>query len=453
MTLSRKATAACSGVLEAADQATVLPGIVAAVFTSEGMVWQETRGKTFRQYRIGSITKTVTAVAILRLREQGALGLDDRLASHVPDAPYPDVTLKDLLAHRSGLTAEPAGPWWERSPGVSWPALAAANRSAPRVFEPQARYHYSNLGYALLGEVVARHRGMSWYDAVRADVLQPLGLYDTTYLPFQDAAPGTSRDVRTGDLMQEPALDSVAVAPAGQLWSTAADLARWGSFLVQGREGILQAAVLAEMRTVQSADPDTQHLGAYGLGLRLRWRPSSTLVGHTGSMPGFLAAVFTDASSGVGAVVLTNATTGIAPEEVAARLVEAAEPTIVAPGKPQAGADVVGPEFQPASVSNELAGEWFWGNTLMSVEPTPEGFRLHEPHGVRTFTRLEPDVYQGIDGYYAGERLDVLRRSDGSISHLDVVSFVFTRTPYDPDAPIPGGVPAPVNWPDSRSTC
>jgi CubicO group peptidase (beta-lactamase class C family) len=436
--LSRGTQTACDTILTDASQSGRLPGVVAAVFGPDGVLWNGAFGTTASQYRVGSITKTFTAVAVLQLREEGALELDDLLVEHVPDAPYPEASLRDLLAHRSGLTAEPSGPWWERSPGVEWSELVRTNRSATRVLPPHARFHYSNLGYALLGEVVARHRAASWYDAIRAGLLEPLGMHETTYLPLEGAAQGTSRDPGTGELVAEPAFDSVAMAPAGQLWSTVPDLVRWGSFLVDGGKGVASPAVLVEMRTASSADPDTQHTGAYGLGLRLRWRGSSTLIGHTGSMPGFLAALFVDPVSGIGAVALTNATVGIAPEELVAGLVDAAEPSLTRAGPPAAAV---------CEEATELAGEWYWGNTSLLAEPSSAGFDLRGPNGSVRFVRVETDEYQGVDGYYAGERLQVIRRCDGSVSYLEVVTFVFTRMPYDPHAPIPGGAPRRLSLP------
>lgn len=436
MGLSPQIDAACAALLAELGDAGQLPGIVAAAFGPAGLAWEGKRGRTSPQYRIGSLTKTVTAVAVLQLRELGVVDLSDAIGDHLADSPYPGATLRDLLAHGSGLTAEPAGPWWERSAGVPWGGLVQANRASLAVFRPGQRYHYSNLGFALLGELVARHRNMSWYDAVWQHVLEPLRLHDTTYHPAPGAAEGTSRDPRTSQLMREPAFDSLAMAAAGQLWSTPADLARWGRFLVTGDDAVLPRHVLVEMRTAQSADPDTQHVGAYGLGLRLRWRPDSTLVGHTGSMPGFLAAMFVDSVSGVGAVVLTNATTGLAPEKAAARLVDLVEPDLAAADLEAAPASL--PDHSPAA---DLAGEWYWGNTAMQLRPTATGFCLGSGEEERTFRHLGEGGYLGLDGYYAGERLQVVRRPDGAVSHLEVVTFVLTRIPYDPAVPIPGGPP------------
>ena len=112
------------------------------------------------QYRIGSITKTLVAVLVMRARDEGLLALDDPIGRFVPETGYADATVGSLLAHVSGLQSEPVGSWWERSPGVGAGCPAARpTTAAARVAGPGEYYHYSNLGFALLGEAVARLRG------------------------------------------------------------------------------------------------------------------------------------------------------------------------------------------------------------------------------------------------------------------------------------------------------
>ena len=84
----------------------------------------------------------------------------------MPETGYADATVRDLLAHVSGMQSEPVGSWWERSPGVELDALLAANDGSGAVAGPGEYYHYSNLGFALLGEAVARLRGATWWDVV-----------------------------------------------------------------------------------------------------------------------------------------------------------------------------------------------------------------------------------------------------------------------------------------------
>ncbi len=433
------AMSSCVRAVEAAAQNGPLPSVVTVVFQHGAVRWRHCVGAAGAQYRIGSITKTFTAVAVMRLVERGLVGLDDPIGRHLPDAPYADHTLARLLSHASGMTAEPAGPWWERTPGHDWAHLARANAASLDVFAAGERYHYSNLAYGLLGELVTRLEGPTWWDVVESQLLRPLALTGTTYLPSNGAAVGTSRDPRDGRLFREPAHDSGVMAPAGQMWSTVEDLARWGDFLVSGDDAVLGVKSLALMRVARSADPITQHRGAYGLGLRLRWRAAGTVVGHTGSMPGFLAGLFVDPESRVGAAVVTNATAGLDPERLVAELIEASEPTLLAAATAPSAA-----VLDQDADSAELTGEWYLGNTRAKLTPTVDGFSLAADVAWR-FVREGPDRYRGQDGYPAGEELRVVRRSDASVSHLEVVTFIFTRTPFDPAAPTPGGPPEPLD--------
>src|SRR4051812_43235833 len=133
-------------VVDSAADVGRLPSLVAAVGLGYRPWWTREVGSVGQQYRVGSITKTFTAALVMRLRDEGSLGLDDPVAAHVPDAPFGDRTVRSLLAHCSGMPAEPAGPWWERSPGGSWEQLVASNADRTVVFGRNTRYHYSNLG-------------------------------------------------------------------------------------------------------------------------------------------------------------------------------------------------------------------------------------------------------------------------------------------------------------------
>ncbi|HEY7045539.1 MAG TPA: serine hydrolase domain-containing protein [Nocardioidaceae bacterium] len=410
-----------------------LPGIVAATSRDGVVDWRCVFGDTGAAYRIASITKTFTAVAVMQLRDEGRIDLDEAIGRHVPETPYADQAIRRLLSHSSGMTAEPAGPWWERVPGGSWSELVAANRRATHVFKPGERYHYSNLGYGLLGELVARLRGRSWWDVVTERIVEPVGLTGTTFARPDDAAVGTSRNPLTDELVREPSEDEGAMAAAGQLWSTPDDLLRWVDVLAAGHPGVLSADTAVEMRTVQSGDPDLQHRGAYGLGLRLRWSDQATLIGHSGSLPGFLAGMFADPVSRVGAVVLTDATYGLDPEGVCASLIESAPPAQAQP-----------PVADPASPATDLAGAWYWGNVPFELVPTASGAIVISGANRSRIEQVGVDVYRGLNGYWAGELLHVHRDADGRARHLDVVTFILTRTPYDPKAPIPGRTPEPL---------
>jgi hypothetical protein len=145
---------------------------------------------------------------------------------------------------------------------------------------------------------------------VRDEVLLPLGMTRTTTRPDGRAAQGWAVHPWADVLLPEPEHDAVSMAPAGQLWATLADLGRFAAFLLDGADDVLASSVVEEMAVPAGIDPSDPGWSAYGLGLQVMRVDGATLVGHGGSMPGFLAGVLVDRESGVGAVVLTNSTHG-----------------------------------------------------------------------------------------------------------------------------------------------
>ena len=182
-----------------------LPSLVGGVLRDGELVWTGAAGEgpgdpDDRQYRIGSITKTFVAVAVLRLRDAGRLDLDDPVGRFVPETGYASSTIRTLLSHTSGMQSEPAGPWWERSPGGGFPTLVARNDGSGAVAGAGDFFHYSNLGFALLGEAVARIAGSTWWDLVETEVLGPLEMARTTVYPVAPHAQGYSVDHFAGTL-------------------------------------------------------------------------------------------------------------------------------------------------------------------------------------------------------------------------------------------------------------
>ncbi|MEU1004860.1 serine hydrolase domain-containing protein [Streptomyces tibetensis] len=428
------------------------PSLVAAVVRDGTTVWTGARSSVEGhapdenvQYRIGSITKTFTAVLVLRLRDEGALDLGDPLEKHLPGTGVGEVTVAELLAHTGGLAAETPGPWWERSPGSLRPELADVLGERPLLTPPGRRFHYSNPGYALLGALIEKLRGASWEDVLRREVLEPLGLHRTSVRPQAPNAGGWAVHPWADVMLPEPIEDLGRMAPAGQLWSTTGDLARFAAFLLNGDERVLSAGSLREMRTPsaphEAADVASGY--AYCLGMEIRRRNGRSLVGHTGSLPGFLACLMISVEDDVAAITLANSTSGPLLFPLAAdlvRIVAEAEPRIPAPWKPLHDVD---------QSLLELTGQWYWGTHAFALRLTADGLLSLGPltgAGRRSRFRANGDgTWTGLEGYYAGELLKAVRRPDGSVSHLDLGSFVFTRQPYDEDAPVPGGVD-PEGW-------
>lgn len=409
-------------VLEAAQALGRLSTVVGAVFDRWDVIWAGAAGEAGldAQFRIGSITKSLTTVLTLQARDAGLLRLDDTLGDHLGPVGYAECTLRDLLSHRSGMQSEPNGPWWERHRGVDLSALLAANDGSGRVAGPGQTFHYSNLGFALVGAVLEQVRGHAWRDLVRRDLLEPLGMRQTSYLPRPHAVPGWSVDHFTGVRVHEPLHDTGAMAPAGQLWSTVGDLVLWGQFLAGGRPDVLAAPSLDEMRRPTSPD--------YALGLHLGMTAAGPTVGHTGSMPGFMACVMVEPGSGLGGAVLTNATTGVAQQDLVEALVDGDGP------------DRVPAAWRPTTAVPEsvrgATGVWFWGNSAHTARWHNDRLELESlavPGDPEVF-EWEGTALRGTHGYHCGETLHVLRDATGEPVRLECATFVWTRTPY-PDGP------------------
>ncbi len=407
------------------------PSLVAAVVRDGEVVWSVTRGSETGgpepgldlQYRIGSITKSVTAIVVVQCRDDDLLDLDEPVSAYVGDAPFRMTSLRRLLSHSGGIPAEPAGPWWERQDDDDLDDLFTRVADQSLIEQRRARFHYSNLGYALLGAVVERVRGASWFDVVHERVLTPLGMSRTSYSPQQPYASGWSVHPHTGRLHPEPSTDTGAMAPAGQLWSTAADMARLAAFWTEPN-GVLATESVREMTSTHAADL-VAGIPGYGLGVHVEPAAGSGVrVGHGGSMPGFLAGLTAEPETRVAAVALANATAGET-TALPGRLVDqvlAAEP---APA----------PAWQPEPVvagADELVGAWYWGNTPYLLAIRSGWLMLEHSNPARTsrFEHMDADSWRGLDAYFAGETLRVVRDQTGAIARLDLATYELTRQPY-----------------------
>jgi CubicO group peptidase (beta-lactamase class C family) len=422
------------------------PSVSAAVFRDGEVIWRRALGVADVErgeaatpehaYRIGSITKTFTAVCILQLRDAMVLDLGDPLRTHLPEAPA-GPTVADGLAHLSGLQREPPGEIWETLRPPSREELIGGLEDAERVLRPGEAWHYSNLAFGLLGEIVARRSETGYEHALRSRVLDPLGLRRTGFDPSGPRATGYFVDPFSDRVTVEHDLAAEGpTAAMGWLWSTVDDLARWADFLATGSDGVLARKSLDEMARVRTmADQATWTLG-WGLGLELYRRGERIFVGHGGAMPGFLAGLCVHRPERTGAAVLLNTGARAEPETLALDLAEAtleAWPQSPEPWRPDEGApgDVAPLLGRWWSEGSELALSWSDGRLRLEVVDGPVG---------RSVSWLVPegdDRWRIVEGRELGELLRVVRDDDGTPVKLYVATYPVTRVPaaFAGDAP------------------
>ena len=271
-------------------------------------------------FRIASMTKSFTAMAILELRDEGKLSLDDPAEKYVPEmrrlvyptSDSPKITIRDLLSHAAGFPED--NPWGDQQLADSDEQLSAMIAAGiPFSHAPGTAYEYSNLGFAILGRVVANvvdpssTRKTAVYSRyVSENILKPLGMTSTTLEPAAVPAARLAHGYRweDGQWKDEPLLANGSFGSMGGMLTTLSDLGRYvGAFLAawpprDGAEALpIRRSSLREMQQVwrparasviATASGVQLNAGGYAYGLRVSENCQfPTIVAHGGGLPGF----------------------------------------------------------------------------------------------------------------------------------------------------------------------
>jgi CubicO group peptidase (beta-lactamase class C family) len=413
-----------------------LASLAAAVLRDGEVIWDcavgtanvdsGTEATPDTQYRVGSITKTFTAAAVMQLRDAGKLDLEDTLDRHIDGSAHRP-TIRRLLSHASGLQRETQDDSWLKLRFAAPDELVETLGQAELVLPAGARYHYSNLAYALLGIVVERVSGVPYVDYVREHFLERLGLTRLSFEPEPPAATGYVAQPYLDGVWDTIDVETGAWASAGQLWGTVGDLCRWGAFLADPDEAIIAKASAEEMRTVQVIADHERWLSGYGLGLGLVRDGDRILAGHGGSMPGFIAGLYFSAKEKVAIAVLTNesgADLGELEPTLLRTTVEewpvAPEPWRVGQPPPDDVVPLLGIWFMEAG---RLTFRWREGK----LEARYDGMPDWQPSSV--FERESEDRWCTVSGPEHGEALRIERAEDGSVTRMVWAGYPVTRDP------------------------
>jgi CubicO group peptidase (beta-lactamase class C family) len=411
-----------------------LPGAAVGVVHGGALAWSAGVGfadvaarrpsEATTLYRIASITKTFTGTAIMRLRDEGKLDLDDPVGKHIPEVAHlTGVTIRRLLSHESGLQSEPPDTDWRRvryEPSVAKNILRATDINTK--VAPNSQQKYSNMGFQLLGEVVTRLSGMPYADYVRTKLLEPVGMMSSGFEPL--APPLRSRRATgyAGRYVSDelaPSSTPPSIQAEGGLWSCVDDLARWISYQFS------DDPTLREMQRPRYL-ADEAWTQAYGIAWGAVRRDETVWIGHSGGLHGFRSFVCFDPKHEAGAIALINGV-GDAPTlaldlaEIAREAVTSAPPRIdAAKPTPEAYRALIGVYFD-VELGVTLRVEWRDGK-LTFVDPLFPAWRP-------TLSPTDdPDVFLIDPGFrQSGENAVFSRLPDGRVASVFVAAGTWMR--------------------------
>lgn len=286
-------------------------------------------------FRIASMTKSFTAMAILKLRDDGKLSLDDPAERYVPElkallyptADSPRITIRHLLSHSEGFPED--NPWGDRQLAVPEEQFSQMMRGGiPFSNAPGVAYEYSNYGFAILGRIVARASGTTYDDYMNANILRPLGLNATTFEPSSVPPSHLAHGYRweNDQWKEEPQLAHGSFGAMGGMLMSIRDLGRYIAAYLdswpprdEAERGPIRRASLREMQQAARSsgarmvrDPDTKKLqlvaSGYGYGLGETQTCDFRIISHGGGLPGFGSTMRWLPEYGVGFIALGNRT-------------------------------------------------------------------------------------------------------------------------------------------------
>lgn len=262
------------------------------------------------EFRLGSLTKQFTAMAILLLRHDGKLALGDPICHYVPSCPdsWRPITIEELLTHTSGIPDLADGDISDYSQPMTPAQLVALIETKPLAFAPGSSFLYSSAGYNVLGYIVERASGLSYADFLRARIFAPLGMSNTGFDVDHPSLPAHATGYAS---WQAPAgyFDISLGLGAGSLESTADDLVRWDHALYSNTllpQADIQAALSPRVGVCGQGCQDGLSNVGYGYGWFVGSGPYGTVEYHIGDVLGFKTLIARYPASKSAIILLSN---------------------------------------------------------------------------------------------------------------------------------------------------
>lgn len=366
---------ALDALVERERVAAGIPGLSIALIDRDRLVWAKGYGHADAAkkipataetvYRVGSVSKLFTDLAVMQLVEEGKLDIDAPISTYLrtfaPKNPFTtkEVTLRQMMSHRSGLIREPPrGSYFDPEPPSLAQTIASVN-DIPLVYEPGQKIKYSNAAIAAVGLTVETVDGRPFAQAARQRILKPLGMSSSDFEPTDAVKKKLSKAVMWtyhGRDFPAPTFE-LGEGPAGCMYSTVNDLSKFISAMFAEGQGVngrvVKAATLKEMLTPQFAKKD--ETTGFGLGFALGELEGQRRVGHGGAIYGFSTELAFLPEAKLGAVVIANKDVT---NRVTTRIADAALRLMLATQAQKPLPKLLSPTPLPLADARQLAGKY-----------------------------------------------------------------------------------------------
>src|SRR5581483_4598314 len=352
-----------------------LPALSIALVDDQRVVWAKGFGHRDRDgkqtataetvYRVGSVSKLFTDVAVMQLVEQGKIDLDAPVTKYLPDFKpvnkFDDtpITLRHLMAHRSGLIREPpVGNYFDPT-GPTLARTVASINGTDLVYPPGKKIKYSNAAIGVVGYALEKTQGEKFEAYLKRTVLDPLGMRSSSFEPTPAVRKSLADAVMWtyhGREFPAPTFE-LGMAPAGSMYSTVLDLGKFLSCLFAGGKPLLKPETVEEMFRPQFAKPDDK--SKFGIGFAVGELEGAKRIGHGGAIYGFATELSALPTEKLGVVVVASRDVANA---VVTRIAEHALKLMLAAkhGQPLPEIDLPKPLSKARAL--QLAGRWRGGD-------------------------------------------------------------------------------------------
>ena len=428
-----------------------LPAVSIIVVDDQTPIWAEGFGwerpadsvpaSASTVYRVGSVSKLFTDLAVMQRVERGSMSLDapiqDLLPTFSPRNPTETpITLRQLMSHRAGLVREPPAGHYFDDTSPSLTATVESLNDTELVYPPMERTKYSNAGIAVVGYALEEQDDEDFAGILQRDVLSPLGMHRSGFEPSAalESRLATSYMWTLDGREFEAPTFALGMAPAGSMYSTVVDLGLFMSALFAGGRGtggqVVEAGTLEQMWTPQFQPPEVTEGG--GLGFFIGELDGARTVRHGGAIYGFATELIAMPDERLGVVAVTSMDFA---NDVVGRIAEAALRAVRAA---RAGEPVPVPQSTlplAPEMAEDLEGRYLDESGEWRFDLLERGQRLYlesATGGTRVGLRLRGDTLVVDDRLGSGGEWLV---GEGGLNALD--GRAFRRTPFPEPAPLP----------------